>query len=286
MAGKEVSDFLPESEKDDEDGSPLTKLAPWQNAWLRRHRYELVRRMPTILVVDRLIQRGAIHADMDAYQEIIACRLENYHQRARLLLDYIASQTRKIFWDFQAALISAYGCDDMAIRQEDATPEVESFSEITHAQPMVGKEMPTLPVFEFEKDNEESWGLAPWQHAWLSRHRNELIRRMPTMDVVDRLIQRGAIDTDMDAYQEIRACHELLINERARLLLKFVALQTVKIFWDFQAALILEGCGDLAVRREDATTMMESFSAAELADSSRRTNPAHAYASRKSRSLN
>ena len=121
---------------------------------------------------------------------------------------------------------------------------------------------------ESEKDDEESSPLAPWQKAWLNRHRDELIRRVPTMDVVDQLIPRRAIDPDMDVYQNIDACHEKKRNERARLLLNYIASQTRKIFWDFQEALILVGCGDLAIRREDAVALMESFSAMALSASS------------------
>ena len=121
---------------------------------------------------------------------------------------------------------------------------------------------------ESEKDDEESSPLAPWQKAWLNRHRDELIRRVPTMDVVDQLIPRRAIDPDMDVYQNIDACHEKKRNERARLLLNYIASQTRKIFWDFQEALILVGCGDLAIRREDAVGLMERFSVMELSASS------------------
>ena len=132
---------------------------------------------------------------------------------------------------------------------------------------MAAKEVPkSLP--EGEKDDGESARLAPWQKAWLNRHRDELIRRVPTMDVVDRLIPRRAIDPDMDVYQNIRACHEEKRNERARLLLDYIASQTRRTFWDFQEALILESCGDLAIRPEDAIVAMERFSAMELSASS------------------
>ena len=116
-----------------------------------------------------------------------------------------------------------------------------------------------------EKDDEAS--LVLWQEAWLRRHRQELIRRVPTMDVVDRLIVRGAIDPGMDVYQRIRACHEELRNERAALLLDFVASQPQKVFWDFQAALGLEMCADLALQRNDVQAAIESFTAVELAAS-------------------
>ena len=115
-----------------------------------------------------------------------------------------------------------------------------------------------------EEDDDENGPLEPWQKAWLAKHRDKLILRVPTMDVVDRLIQRHAIDTSMDIFKRICACHEALRNDRARLLLDFVTSQTQKIFWDFQEALVLESCGDLAVRRGDVQEVVESFSDMEL----------------------
>ena len=81
------------------------------------------------------------------------------------------------------------------------------------------------------------------------------------MDVIDRLITRHAIDPAMDVYQNIRACHEEKRNERARLLLDYIASQTQKIFWDFQKALTLETCSELAIRQEDAEAVAGRFSA-------------------------
>ena len=138
---------------------------------------------------------------------------------------------------------------------------------------MAGKESPAS-LSESEKDDEESSPLEPWQKAWLSRHCDNLVRRMPTLDVVDHLIERGAMDVGMDVYQRIEACHSELHNERARLLLDYIAFQTRKVFWDFQASLTVVRCADLAVRREDTVAAMERFSAAELADGYRRTSPA------------
>ena len=114
-----------------------------------------------------------------------------------------------------------------------------------------------------EEDHDQCGPIAPWQKAWLAKHRDKLIRRMPTMDVVDQLIPRRAMDIDMDVYQRICACHEELRNDRARLLLDYVASHTQKIFWDFQEALTLLSCGDLAVR-QDVDEVAESFSAMEL----------------------
>ena len=125
---------------------------------------------------------------------------------------------------------------------------------------MTSAKATALPLSS-EEDDDESGPLEPWQKAWLAKHRDTLILRVPTMDVVDRLIQQHAMDTSMDVYQRIRACHEELRNERARLLLDYVASHTQKIFWDFQEALTLESCRDLAVRRGDAQTVATSFSA-------------------------
>ena len=115
-----------------------------------------------------------------------------------------------------------------------------------------------------EKDHDQSGPIVPWQKAWLAKHRDKLIRRVPTVDIVDQLIPRRAMDIEMDVYQRIRACNEELRNDRARLLLDYVASHTMKIFWDFQEALTLVGCGDLAIRREDVQEVAESFSASEL----------------------
>ena len=117
-------------------------------------------------------------------------------------------------------------------------------------------------------EDERSCRLVPWQKAWLAHYREELVRRVPTMAVVDRLIQRRAMDTGTDVlvYQNIRACHEEKRNERARLLLDFIATQTQKTFWYFQTALMLESCSDLAVRQEDEKAVAESFAVLDLSE--------------------
>ena len=143
---------------------------------------------------------------------------------------------------------------------------------------MASKEADASP--ESDEDDDERGPLAPWQKAWLARHHVELIRRVPTADVVDRLIQRGAMDTSMDVYQRIRACHEELRNDRARLLLDYVVSSPNKVFWDFQEALKSESCGDLAIRRADVPTLKESCSAVKRpaispsCDAKRRPRPA------------
>ena len=106
--------------------------------------------------------------------------------------------------------------------------------------------------------------LVPWQKVWLGRHRQELMRRLRTMDVIEHLIPGGSIDPDMDVYQRIRACPKEMRNERARLLLDFVALQTQAFFWVFQAALADTGCGHLAVGRDDEQVLAQAVSVREL----------------------
>ena len=123
---------------------------------------------------------------------------------------------------------------------------------------MASKEGASL-VEEKDEEDELSCDLAAWQKAWIDHYRDELIRRVPTVDVVDRLIERRAIDPSMDVYQDIHACHEQQRNARARLLLDYVSSQTRKVFWDFQEVLALETCGDLAIRKDDEPTLEERF---------------------------
>ena len=113
------------------------------------------------------------------------------------------------------------------------------------------------------EEDELRCGLAPWQEAWLIRHREELVRRIPTIEIIDRLIARQALDPGGDVYQNIRACHEEKRNERARLLLDYIASQNAKVFWDFQDSLSLFHCGHLAVQREDEQIVSRNFSAKE-----------------------
>ena len=136
---------------------------------------------------------------------------------------------------------------------------------------MAGKELSAAASLPSHEEDKLSYPLAPWRRAWLERHRDELVRRVPTMDVVDRLITLHAMEPEMDVYQNIRACHEERRNERARLLLDYIASQTDKIFWDFQKALMLETCSDLAVRQDDVQAVARRFSVLEL---SRSTAPA------------
>ena len=116
-----------------------------------------------------------------------------------------------------------------------------------------------------------------WQKAWLNRHRRQLISRMSTMDIIDVLIEKGSIDTDQDAYQNIAACHYQQRNERARLLLDFLLSRsnTQDHFWDFQAALLETGLGDLAVKREDEQRLAQTFDTdSRIASTENRALPA------------
>ena len=102
-----------------------------------------------------------------------------------------------------------------------------------------------------------------WQLAWLKRHEPELIARMATMDVVDRLTQRRWMDPGTDLYQRI-AAQTTIPNERARLLLQFLRSSTSECFWDVQGALAETGCVDLALSRDHERAVMETFTDEEL----------------------
>ena len=87
---------------------------------------------------------------------------------------------------------------------------------------------------------------------------------MRTMDVVEQLIPRGCIDPEMDVYQRIQACPKEMKNERARLLLDFLASQTQAFFWEFQAALGNTECRYLAVGHGDEQAFAQTVSVQEL----------------------
>ena len=108
-----------------------------------------------------------------------------------------------------------------------------------------------------------SVSLPNWQLAWLKRHEPELIARMATMDVVDRLTQRRWMDPGTDLYQRI-AAQTTIPNERARLLLQFLRSSTAGCFWDVQGALAETGCVDLALSRDHERAVMETFTDEEL----------------------
>ena len=131
---------------------------------------------------------------------------------------------------------------------------------------MASKEAAASLLSEKFEDDDENGPLEPWQKAWLAKHRDKLILRVPTMDVVKRLLQRHATDPMMDIFLRTYVSVEGLTGvERARLLLDFVVSQTQKTFWDFQEALqVQESCKDLAVRREDVQELVERFSVTEL----------------------
>ena len=108
-----------------------------------------------------------------------------------------------------------------------------------------------------------SVSLPNWQLAWLKRHEPELVRRMATMDIVDRLTQKRWMDPGTDLYQRI-AAQTTIPNERARLLLQFVRSSTSECFWDVQIAFAETGCVDLAVSRDDERAVVETFTDEEL----------------------
>ena len=116
---------------------------------------------------------------------------------------------------------------------------------------------------ELKMAEKGSVSLPNWQLAWLKRHEPELIARMATMDVVDRLTQRRWMDPGTDLYQRI-AAQTTIPNERARLLLQFLRSSTAGCFWDVQGALAETGCVDLALSRDHERAVMETFTDEEL----------------------
>ena len=106
--------------------------------------------------------------------------------------------------------------------------------------------------------------LRAWQMAWIRRHSEKLVERMSTMDIVDQLTEKGRMKERADIYQKIDS-QATIPNERARLLLGFIATQSSACFWDFQEALAADGaCSDFAIARKDEEVIAESFSAEEL----------------------
>ena len=106
--------------------------------------------------------------------------------------------------------------------------------------------------------------LRSWQMAWIRRHSEKLIEQMSTMDIVDQLTEKGRMKERTDIYQKIDS-QATIPNERARLLLGFIATQTSACFWDFQEALAADGgCSDFAIARKDEEVIDKSFSAEEL----------------------
>ena len=116
---------------------------------------------------------------------------------------------------------------------------------------------------EKKRKQDASDSLPNWQLAWLKRHEPDLIGRMATMDIVDRLMQKRWMDPGTDLYQRIMA-QTTIPNERARLLLNFVRSSTEECFWNLQLALAETGCVDLALSRGDERAAMETFSEEEL----------------------
>ena len=107
--------------------------------------------------------------------------------------------------------------------------------------------------------------MSRWHLAWFRRHEHDLIGRMATMDIVDRLTEKRWMDEGMDIYQKIES-QTTIPNDRARLLLKFLKSQGTACFWAFQESLAETGCADIAVGREKEQAQIKSFSLHELTE--------------------
>ena len=104
MAEKE----LPSGAEDDpgQDTSSSPTPHPWMLLWLQRHRQDLLDGMQNSVqfIVDYLVEKGHMHdLRSNVYQQI---RLDTTTplEKARKLLDWLATQPPAVFWTFQQAL--------------------------------------------------------------------------------------------------------------------------------------------------------------------------------------
>ena len=127
---------------------------------------------------------------------------------------------------------------------------------------MAAKDSASGASFQGKDANETP--LLAWQMAWFRRHYDALVERMSTMDIVDHLAEKGRVSERMDVHQKIDS-QATIPNERARLLLGFLKVQSSDCFWDFQDALAAnDASSDLAIAREDEQVFAGTFSVEEL----------------------
>ena len=104
MAEKE-----PSSGMDDGSRQPTTSSSTpdlWMLKWLQIHRRSLLRDMQNVVpeILDYLVEKGKIDTlESDVYQEIMLDTTAPV-QKARKLLDWLATQPPDVFWSFQHAI--------------------------------------------------------------------------------------------------------------------------------------------------------------------------------------
>ena len=98
----------PSSDMEDDSGQDtLSSETPdlWMLRWLQLYRKRLLDSMQNVvpIILDYLVDKGKIDPLRDAYQEIMLDTTTNV-QKARKLLDWLATQPPEVFWSFQHAI--------------------------------------------------------------------------------------------------------------------------------------------------------------------------------------
>ena len=103
MAEKEPSSDMEDNSDQDTSSSKTPHL--WMLRWLQLHRERLLDGMQNAvpIILDHLVDKGKINPLRDVYQEIMLDTTTNV-QKARKLLDWLATQPPAVFWSFQHAI--------------------------------------------------------------------------------------------------------------------------------------------------------------------------------------
>ena len=104
MAEKEPSSGMEDDSAKDTPSSSTSDL--WMLKWLQIHRRSLLRDMQNVVpeILDYLVEKGKIDPlESDVYQEIMLDTTAPL-QKARKLLDWLATQPPDVFWSFQHAI--------------------------------------------------------------------------------------------------------------------------------------------------------------------------------------
>ena len=101
MAEKELSSGIEDGSRQPTSSSSTPNL--WMLKWLQIHRRSLLRDMQNAVpkILDYLVEKGKIDPlESDVYQEIMLDTTAPL-QKARKLLDWLATQPPDVFWSFQ-----------------------------------------------------------------------------------------------------------------------------------------------------------------------------------------
>ena len=103
MAEKEPSSDMEDDSGQDTSSSKTPDL--WMLRWLQLYRKRLLDGMQNVvpIILDYLVDKGKIDPLRDVYQEIMLDTTTNV-QKARKLLDWLATQPPAVFWSFQHAI--------------------------------------------------------------------------------------------------------------------------------------------------------------------------------------